>query len=107
MAERETMNVSLSFSQKGFVKAQVASGRYRNDSEVVREGLRLLEERERRRRLEELLLSDLERGGPVELTDAYLDELRRRLESLEAGAPGIPAEQVLADIRSTLGLDPS
>ncbi len=79
MAERETMNVSMSPSQKAFVKAMVASGRFRNDSEVVRAGLRLLEERDRQRQLEELLLDGLNSGEPLEMDDRYWDELRRRV----------------------------
>lgn len=31
--------------------------------------------------------------------------IRERLKSLHAGEPGVPAEEVLAKVRSTLGLD--
>jgi antitoxin ParD1/3/4 len=40
------MNVSLTPKLDGFVGEQVESGRYRSASEVVREGLRLLELRQ-------------------------------------------------------------
>ena len=40
------MNVSLTPKLDGFVGQQVKSGRYRSASEVVREGLRLLELRQ-------------------------------------------------------------
>jgi antitoxin ParD1/3/4 len=40
-----TRNVSLTEHLDGFVEGAVASGRYQNASEVVREGLRLLERR--------------------------------------------------------------
>ena len=40
------MNVSLTPQLDGFVGEQVKSGRYRSASEVVREGLRLLEVRQ-------------------------------------------------------------
>jgi antitoxin ParD1/3/4 len=40
------MNVSLTPKLDGFVGEQVQSGRYRSASEVVREGLRLLEIRQ-------------------------------------------------------------
>ncbi|HVS09243.1 MAG TPA: type II toxin-antitoxin system ParD family antitoxin, partial [Planctomycetota bacterium] len=43
------MNVSVPASLEQFVKAQVAAGRFRTASEVVREGLRLLQEAEHRR----------------------------------------------------------
>lgn len=42
-----TRNVVLSEHQHDFVEALVQSGRYQNASEVLREGLRLIEERER------------------------------------------------------------
>ncbi len=41
------MNVSVGKDFEEFVKAKVASGDYASVSEVVREGLRLLKERER------------------------------------------------------------
>ncbi len=40
------MNVSLTPELAEFVKSRVTSGRYQSDSEVVRQGLRLLEEHE-------------------------------------------------------------
>ncbi|MGA2580508.1 MAG: type II toxin-antitoxin system ParD family antitoxin [Bryobacteraceae bacterium] len=40
------MNVSLTPELEKFVQSRVASGLYQTASEVVREGLRLLEERE-------------------------------------------------------------
>ncbi len=42
------MNVSIGQRWEGFVEAVVKSGRYGSASEVVREGLRLVEEREAR-----------------------------------------------------------
>ena len=43
-----TRNVVLSEHQQHLVETLVQSGRYQNASEVLREGLRLIEERERR-----------------------------------------------------------
>lgn len=80
MAQRETLTVSLSAQLKEFIRQEVASGRFRNDSEVVREGLRLLAERNHQRRLEELLIEGLESGEPIELTDEVKASLRRRVE---------------------------
>ena len=42
------MNVSLTPQLEDFVKDKVKSGRYSSASEVVREALRMLEERDRR-----------------------------------------------------------
>lgn len=42
-----TRNVVLSERQQQLVETLVRSGRYQNASEVLREGLRLIEERER------------------------------------------------------------
>jgi len=42
-----TRNVVLSDHQQALVETLVQSGRYQNASEVLREGLRLIEERER------------------------------------------------------------
>ena len=44
-----TRNVSLTPEIEAFITGRVASGRFRNASEVVRAALRLLEEDERRR----------------------------------------------------------
>lgn len=45
------MNVSLTPELEQFVQSRVESGRYQTASEVIREGLRLLEEREQVREL--------------------------------------------------------
>jgi antitoxin ParD1/3/4 len=64
------MNVSLTPELENFVSAKVDSGRYNSASEVVREALRLLEERDHARslRLEE-----------------FNNELGRRIEALDRG----------------------
>jgi antitoxin ParD1/3/4 len=49
MPIRISMNVSLTPELQQFVQSRLASGRYQTASEVVREGLRLLEEREEAR----------------------------------------------------------
>lgn len=46
-------------AQEQFVREQVAQGRYRTASEVVRHGLRLLEEAEHRRLVEKWIYEDL------------------------------------------------
>ena len=49
MATRTSLNVSLTPELDKFVQQRVATGRYQTASEVVREGLRLLENQERDR----------------------------------------------------------
>jgi len=67
-----------------FIKSMVASGRYNNASEVVRDGLRALENRERERDEAEL--------------DAFLAE---SFADIEAGRV-YPAEQVFGELRQEL-----
>ncbi|MGH7215258.1 MAG: type II toxin-antitoxin system ParD family antitoxin [Tepidisphaeraceae bacterium] len=44
------MNISLTPQLEAFVKQRVDSGQYQSSSEVVREALRLMDERDRERR---------------------------------------------------------
>jgi antitoxin ParD1/3/4 len=46
MANRTTLNISLTPELEEFVASQVGSGRYQSASEVVRQGLRLLQDQE-------------------------------------------------------------
>ncbi len=55
-----TRNVGLSEHQHELVETLVQSGRYQNASEVLREGLRLIEERER---IEEAKLKALKQAA--------------------------------------------
>ena len=66
------MNVSIGERWEGFVERAVNSGRYGSASEVVREGLRLVEEREARlRALRDTLNASIAEGDGG--TDAELD----------------------------------
>lgn len=86
MAERTTLNVSLTRNLGDFIAAKVASGRYRSASEVVREGLRLLEAQDR-------------------LREAALTEIRRKIEaglaSLDRGA-GRPGDEIFDELEASL-----
>lgn len=66
-----------------FVQRQVRTGRFASASEVVREGLRLIEEREAER-------------------EARLEALRTEIVRGRESGPGIPAEEVFAELRSRI-----
>jgi antitoxin ParD1/3/4 len=77
------MNVSLTPRLEAMIRQKVESGMYNNASEVVREALRLLEERDRLQRLRSLLAVGLEqeqRGELVEFTPELRDKMDRRAE---------------------------
>ena len=109
MAQRQTLNVSLPEAQEQFVRTQVSTGRYRTASEVVRDGLRLLEEAEHRRLVEKWIYEDL--------SDAELallpEELKRRtrahfrslldeaIDDIDAGRV-VDGPSALARLRETL-----
>lgn len=89
------MNVSLTDELQTWIEGRVQSGLYRSSSEVVREAIRLLREREQ--------MKELRR-----------DELKRRIQEgiddLDAGRSVDFSEQVVADIaaagRARLAHDP-
>lgn len=77
-----TRNVVLTEHQQEFVDSLVETGRYQNASEVLREGLRLIEQRER---LEAAQLSalreaaakgwaDIDAGRYVDIADEQLED---------------------------------
>lgn len=84
------MNVSLTVKLEEFVEQKVKTGRYQSASEVIRAGLRLLEEREQERRhnfapanheqLEEKLVEGLDSGSAGTMTDADWKKLRQRVQ---------------------------
>jgi antitoxin ParD1/3/4 len=84
MPIRASMNVSLTPELEKFVQSRVASGLFQTASEVVREGLRLLEEREQAREaaLAELrtkIRRGMEQADRGELLDgdAVFEEIRQ------------------------------
>jgi antitoxin ParD1/3/4 len=78
------MNVSIGSRWEGFVEEAVKSGRYGSASEVVREGLRLVEEREARlKALRDTINSSIAEGGSY--TAEEVDEhVRDSLDAWEA-----------------------
>ncbi|GLS17655.1 antitoxin ParD1 [Labrys miyagiensis] len=73
-AEDTVMNVSIGSRWEEFVSAIVAEGRYGSASEVVREGLRLVEEREAKlRALRDMVNASIEEGGDLSDEDIGRD----------------------------------
>jgi antitoxin ParD1/3/4 len=85
-----TRNVNLSDRWDSFIESGIVSGRFSNASEVVREGLRLLEQREQedQAKLEWLRAAakegfdEIEQGDYVTLRsahdiDRFIDQLRK------------------------------
>jgi antitoxin ParD1/3/4 len=66
-----------------FIKIQIQQGRYASASEVIRDGLRTLEERQQFRAMK-------------------LDALRAEIQKGANSGPGIPAEKVFADVRARI-----
>ncbi len=82
MAAVEKRTVSLPAEQASYIDALVASGAFASASEVVRAGLRALQERD----------AAVERWLRVEVAEAY-DELQRTPDR------AVPAEDVAAALR--------
>jgi antitoxin ParD1/3/4 len=68
---------------EAFIKAQIQQGRYASASEVIRDGLRTLEEREKFRAMK-------------------LEALRAEIQKGTDSGPGLPAEQVFAELRANI-----
>jgi len=84
-----TRNVNLTDSFDDFITTEIAAGRYRNASEVMRAGLRLLQQQTAEdgaklaalRRLAKTGLDQLDQGRGVEFTSAT--DLARHLPPAE------------------------
>ncbi len=78
------MNVSLTDELERWIETRVASGLYRSSSEVVREAVRLLREREeakemRRHELRQLVdagVGDIEEGRVHDLDASLISEIK-------------------------------
>lgn len=90
-----TRNVVLTEHQSEVVEELVRAGRYQNASEVLREGLRLVEQRERSDSAKLAVLraavseglSDLAEGRFVEVDDDGLDDYLSELAARAAFRP--------------------
>jgi antitoxin ParD1/3/4 len=89
-ARAMTMTVNLGEALERAVEAMVATGRYGSRSEVLREGVRLVEEREQQmaklRRDMQAALADVETRGTISVDDArgMLDAKLAALEAAQA-----------------------
>jgi antitoxin ParD1/3/4 len=68
---------------EAFIKSQIRQGRYASASEVIRDGLRVLEDQQKFRAMK-------------------LETLRAEIEKGAASGQGIPAEQVFAEARARI-----
>lgn len=78
------MNVSLGPRWEKFIEAAVAEGRYGSASEVVREGLRLVEEREAKLKALREAIAEGD-ASPLEAFDVegFLTDIKRRTDAAE------------------------
>lgn len=90
MAERQSMNVSLTPDLGEFVRAQVDGGRFQTASEVVREALRLLEQAEQRRLVEKWVFGEISERELANIPADVRQKVRHHFEGL--------IEQGLADL---------
>jgi antitoxin ParD1/3/4 len=78
------MNISLTNELENLVYEKVKSGMYHSASEVIRDALRLLTERDQ---MQQLKLKEIQH------------QIQKGIDSLERGE-GIPAEEVLSKLRT-------
>ena len=76
----KTTSVALGSHFEDFIQASILSGRYNNASEVVRSGLRLLEDQEQKIAALRAAIEEGENSGFVEDFDfeAHLEELKTK-----------------------------
>lgn len=83
-------SVALSAHFESFIREQVGSGRFNNASEVVRAGLRLLEDQQQRQAIQlEALRADIVAGkmsGPATPADEVFERLAAKYQLIGNGA---------------------
>jgi len=85
------MNIYLGEHFDTFIRDQVATGRYANASEVVREALRHLEDHVKLQTLRGLIAEaeeDIESGRTVEWIPELMERIR--IDAIEASRQGLP-----------------
>jgi len=86
MAIRQTRSVSLPPQQDAFIERLVSLGHYKTASEVVRHGLRLLEEAEHRRLLEKWICDGLSEEEMNRIPPELMDRARAHFHDLVSTA---------------------
>ena len=87
------MTVSLSPELEALVHQKMRTGQYDTPNEVMREAMRLLDERDRLARLREIVavgIAEADRGEGVEMTAEVWDELDRQADEEER--QGLPLD---------------
>jgi antitoxin ParD1/3/4 len=77
------MNVSIGDRWERYIEELLATGRYASASEIMREGLRLVEEREKKLdALRETIEASIARGGAHSIDDvkAFIEASRQKRE---------------------------
>lgn len=75
----KTTSVALGPHFEDYIQTSISSGRYNNASEVIRSGLRLLEEREKRIALRSAIEEGLESGIVEDFdSEAFLQQMKER-----------------------------
>jgi antitoxin ParD1/3/4 len=75
------MNISLPDPMKEYVDGQVSAGAYSSASEYVRELVRADQKRRAKDQLEQILLSAINSGDPINVTREMVEEVRQRLRA--------------------------
>jgi antitoxin ParD1/3/4 len=91
MPPRTSLNVSLTAELNQFVQDRIATGRYQTASEVIREGLRLLEHQERDREAAyQALKAKLGRGAAQADRGEFVDpdEVLKKIKGLKRRRAG-------------------
>jgi antitoxin ParD1/3/4 len=77
----QTMNISLPDPMKEYVEGKVTAGAYSSASEYVRELVRADQKRQAKEELEQILLSAINSGDPIDVTPGMIEQVRNRLRS--------------------------
>jgi antitoxin ParD1/3/4 len=80
----QTMNISLPDPMKQYVEEQVSAGAYSSASEYVRELVRADQKRHAKEQLEQILLSSINSGDPIDVTPKMIEDVKQKLRARAA-----------------------